>query len=83
VPICRNGPKGASHKWGLSPFSSEEGLSIAGVVLNHPRPPSADDASLSSNRRELAARCTPPILGEVGWDADQTDDAVDWFALAR
>ena len=20
VPICRNGPKGASHKWGLSPF---------------------------------------------------------------
>ena len=22
VPICRNGPKGASHKWGLSPFSA-------------------------------------------------------------
>ena len=21
VPICRDGPKGASHKWGLSPFS--------------------------------------------------------------
>ena len=21
VPICRNGPKGALHKWGLSPFS--------------------------------------------------------------
>jgi len=20
VPICRNGPQGASHKWGLSPF---------------------------------------------------------------
>ena len=20
VPICRNGPKGAWHKWGLSPF---------------------------------------------------------------
>ena len=19
-PICRNGPKGASHKWGMSPF---------------------------------------------------------------
>lgn len=62
---------------------SSEGLSIAGVVLNHPRPPSADDASLSSNRRELAARCTSPILGEVGWDAGQTNDAVDWFALAR
>ncbi len=22
VPICRNGPKGTSHKWGLSPFPS-------------------------------------------------------------
>ncbi len=22
VPICRNGPKGAWHKWGLSPFST-------------------------------------------------------------
>ncbi len=22
VPICRNGPKGAAHKWGLSPFSA-------------------------------------------------------------
>ncbi len=82
VPICAKHPSGRSGKWGLSPFSSE-GLSIAGVVLNHPRPPSADDASLSSNRRELAARCTSPILGEVGWDADQTDTAVDWFALAR
>jgi len=60
-----------------------EGLMVAGVVLNHPAPPSADDASLSSNRRELAARCVPPIFGEVGWDADQMNDAVDWFALAR
>ncbi|MBN1394412.1 MAG: hypothetical protein JW959_05275 [Pirellulales bacterium] len=24
VPICRNGPEGAAHKWGLSPFSSDE-----------------------------------------------------------
>ena len=23
VPICRNGPPGASHKWGLSPFSPQ------------------------------------------------------------
>ncbi len=22
LPICRNGPKGASHKWGVSPFPS-------------------------------------------------------------
>ena len=26
VPICRNGPQGASHKWGLSPFSRPAGI---------------------------------------------------------
>jgi dethiobiotin synthetase len=59
-----------------------EGLPLAGIVLNHPSPPCSDDASLASNRRELAARCTPPILAEVrcgaGFDAE-----VDWFGLAR
>jgi len=60
-----------------------EGLAIAGVVLNHPAIPPADDASLSQNRRELAARCVPPILAEVAWAADQTDVHVDWFSLAR
>ncbi|MGD0899799.1 MAG: CDP-glucose 4,6-dehydratase [Thermoguttaceae bacterium] len=26
VPICRNGPEDASHKWGLSPFPAGEGV---------------------------------------------------------
>ena len=60
-----------------------EGLAIAGVVLNHPASPRADDASLSQNRRELAARCVPPILAEVAWTADETDVQVDWLSLAR
>lgn len=60
-----------------------EGLSIAGVVLNHAAPPSAGDASLARNRRELAARCVPPILGEVAWAADRMDESVDWFGLAK
>lgn len=60
-----------------------EGLPVAGVVLNHVVPPSADDASLSQNRRELAARCVPPILAEVAWAADQINEPVDWFALAK
>jgi len=58
-----------------------EGLAIAGVVLNNPAPPS-DDASLQTNRSELAARCVPPILAEVGWQADQFDTEVDWHELA-
>jgi dethiobiotin synthetase len=56
---------------------------IAGVVLNHPAPPAADDVSLATNRRELAARCTAPILAEVAWGGDHFDATVDWFALAR
>jgi dethiobiotin synthetase len=59
------------------------GLPVAGVVLNHPMAPSADDLSLPLNRRELAAHCTRPILAEVGWNADRFDAAVDWFSLAR
>jgi dethiobiotin synthetase len=60
-----------------------EGLSVAGVVLNHPALPSADDVSLSQNRRELTVRCVPPVLAEVAWAADRMDASVDWFALAR
>ncbi len=59
-----------------------EGLDIAGVVLNNPISP-GDDASRSTNRQELAARCIPPILAEVPWQATDFDTAVDWFALAR
>jgi dethiobiotin synthetase len=60
-----------------------EGLPIAGVVLNHPANPSDDDASLSENRRELEARCLPPVLAEVAWGADHIDPLVDWLGLAR
>ncbi len=59
-----------------------EGLPIAGVVLNNSTPPS-DDASLASNRQELSARCVPPILAEVPWQAEQFDGRLNWFALAR
>jgi dethiobiotin synthetase len=60
-----------------------EGLAVAGVVLNHPAPPPADDVSLAANRRELAARCVPPLLAEVGHAAGRFDTEVDWFALAQ
>ena len=59
-----------------------DGLAIAGIVLNHPTPPS-EDTSTATNRQELAARCVPPILAEVGWEADGFDVDVDWFPLAR
>ncbi len=62
-----------------------DGLEIAGVVLNHPvesHPVAGcDDASLSTNRQELAARCVPPVLGEVAWQGTRFDAPVDWADL--
>jgi len=60
-----------------------DGLNVAGVVLNHPTPPSTDDVSLATNRAELAVRCVQPILAEVFWNADGFDVTLDWFSLAR
>lgn len=57
------------------------GLPVAGIVLNRPMAPS-DDASTGSNREELQARASAPVLAEVGWQAESTDADVDWYALA-
>ena len=59
------------------------GLAVAGVVLNHPLPLSADDVSLASNRAEMAARSTTPLLAAVDFGAKGFDREVDWFALAK
>ncbi len=58
-----------------------DGLTVAGVVLNHPTAPT-DDASQTTNRAELAARCTAPLLAEVAWNSRGFDTAVNWWALA-
>lgn len=59
-----------------------DGLPVAGVVLNNVVPPSAADPSASSNRREISARCGPPVLAEVAFGAERFDAEVDWLALA-
>ncbi len=59
------------------------GLPVAGVVLNHPALPVADDVSLATNGIELAARCKVPLLAEVAYGAAKFDCKVDWFKLAR
>jgi dethiobiotin synthetase len=59
-----------------------DGLDVAGVVLNDVRTlPS--DASTSSNRAELQARCVPPVLTHLHHGAEDFDVHVDWLALAR
>lgn len=58
-------------------------LPIAGIVLNDVLPPACDDPSVRSNRAELELRCVPPVIAQLGYEAEQFDAPVDWLALAR
>jgi dethiobiotin synthetase len=59
------------------------GLAVAGVVLNHPSRGASDDLSLASNRAELAARCSAPLLAAVTFGAEGFDREVDWWNMAQ
>jgi len=59
------------------------GLAVAGIVLNHPSPPSPDDPSIATNRGELAARSTAPILAEVAWGAESLESQIDWAIITK
>ena len=84
IVVARNvlGTINATLQTLIAAAAFRKGLTVAGVVLNNPAPPTAD-RSLATNRRELAARCARPLLAEVAYDAQQFDTPVDWFALAR
>jgi len=61
----------------------QEGLPVAGVVLNQTTQPDADtDPSILSNRQELEQRCVPPILAQLGWEQLDFDPGIDWYSLA-
>ena len=79
-PVCADPPTTCDLD---PPYREKCGLAIAGVVLNHPAPPAADDVSLATNRAELTARCVAPILAEVAWNGDRFDVPVDWSALGN
>jgi dethiobiotin synthetase len=83
IVVCRNvlGTINATLQTLITAATFREGLKIAGVVLNNPTAP-GDDASRATNRRELQARCVPPLLAEVPWQAGEFDTQVDWLALA-
>ncbi len=58
-------------------------LQFAGIVLNDVLPPGSDDPSISSNRRELEARCSVPLLAQLGYDATEFDRPIDWGSVAH
>jgi dethiobiotin synthetase len=58
------------------------GLKVAGIILNNPTPP-GNDPSTTSNRQELAAHSTVPMIAEVFWGTAGFDRSLDWSQLAR
>ncbi len=58
-----------------------DGLTVAGVVLNHVRP-NQDDPSQTSNYDELKKHCVPPVLAQVAYNGGFSEN-VDWLAIAR
>jgi dethiobiotin synthetase len=59
------------------------GMPVAGVVLNFPALPAADDISLSTNRSELVARGTAPLLTGLEYGAIEFDRDLNWASLLR
>ncbi len=59
-----------------------EGMDVAGIVLNDLGRDASTDPSLRSNRQQLADRCIPPLLAELGYQAREFTPPVDWFALS-
>jgi dethiobiotin synthetase len=57
-------------------------LTIAGVVLNQTSL-RENDASLTTNAGELAARCAVPLLSTVAFRQCDFAPEVDWFALSH
>jgi dethiobiotin synthetase len=68
----------------------DDGLPIAGIVLNHtcesgtqPSSHGKIDISVATNRDELARRAVPEVLAEVRYGDEKFRERVDWYALAE
>lgn len=59
-----------------------DGLNVAGVVLNDARRFDGD-ASMESNRGQIASRSLSPVISRLRFNGDIFDDDVDWFELAK
>jgi dethiobiotin synthetase len=56
----------------------QEGLDIAGIVLNQTSSDAGDDPSVASNAQEINQRCVPPLLASVPFGKNRFEPAVDW-----
>lgn len=60
----------------------EDGISIAGIILNRVIPPTPDDQSLDSNPAEIERVCIPPVLATVDFEQGLSRE-IDWLKLVQ
>ena len=60
----------------------EDGISIAGIILNQVIPPTPDDQSLDSNPAEIERVCIPPVLATVDFEQGLSRE-IDWLKLVQ
>ena len=60
----------------------EDGISIAGIILNQLIPPTPDDQSLDSNPAEIERVCIPPVLATVDFEQGLSRE-IDWLKLVQ
>ena len=60
----------------------EDGISIAGIILNQVIPPTLDDQSLDSNPAEIERVCIPPVLATVDFEQGLSRE-IDWLKLVQ
>ena len=58
----------------------EDGIPIAGIILNDVIPIGLEDQSLGSNLAEIERVCIPPVLASVGFEQGLSCE-VDWLKL--
>jgi pyruvate/2-oxoglutarate dehydrogenase complex dihydrolipoamide dehydrogenase (E3) component len=69
VPICRNGPEGASHKWGLSPFPVlrfSKAVIATGARAAAPPIPGLDQVDYLTNESVFSLTELPKRIGIIG-----------------
>lgn len=60
----------------------DDGLDVAGLILNRVQYLDSD-RSISTNCDQIRSRTPVPILADVGYQADEFREKIDWMKLAK
>ncbi|MBA61674.1 MAG: dethiobiotin synthase [Planctomycetaceae bacterium] len=66
----------------ITAASYEDGIPIAGIILNNVSPVDSEDQSLALNPAEIERVCVPPVLATVDYQQGLNRD-IDWLQLVQ